>query len=98
MIAWSVVFAHVIGGASLALGFVTRVAAGANALILAGAVIVNFIGTASTSLLGGNQSFQFALFVFFALMLLIWRGSGPLSLDHLLRIDDEEEPDLFPAS
>ena len=28
MIAWSVVFAHVVGGASLALGFVTRVAAG----------------------------------------------------------------------
>jgi len=95
MIAWSVVFAHVIGGASLALGFVSRVAAGANAVILAGAVIVQLIGSASTSLLGGNLSFQFTLFVLFALLLLVWRGSGPLSLDHLLRIDEEKEPDLF---
>jgi uncharacterized membrane protein YphA (DoxX/SURF4 family) len=95
MIAWSVVFAHVIGGACLALGFVSRVAAGANALILAGAVIVNLTGGASSSLLGGNLSFQFTLFVLFSLLLLVWRGSGPLSLDHLLRIDAEEEPDLF---
>jgi uncharacterized membrane protein YphA (DoxX/SURF4 family) len=95
MIAWSVVFAHVIGGASLALGFVTRVSAGANALILAGAVVVHLAGTASTSMLGGNVSFQFTFFVFFALMLQVWRGSGPLSLDHLLRIDEPEEPDLF---
>ena len=95
MIAWSVVFAHVIGGACLALGFVSRVAAGANALILAGAVIVNLAGGASSSLLGGNLSFQFTLFVLFSLLLLVWRGSGPLSLDHLLRIDEEKEPDLF---
>ena len=91
----TVVFAHVIGGASLALGFVSRVAAGANAVILAGAVVVHLAGTASTSMLGGNVSFQFTFFVFFALLLLVWRGSGPLSLDHLLRIDVEEEPDLF---
>ncbi len=95
MIAWSVVFAHVIGGASLALGFVSRVAAGANAVILAGAVVVHLVGTADSSLLGGNLSFQFTFFVFFSLLLLVWRGSGPLSLDHLLRIDQEEEPDLF---
>jgi len=95
MIAWSVVFAHVVGGACLSLGFVSRVAAGLNALILAGAVIVHFAGTAEGSLLGGNLSFQFTLFVFFVLLLLVWRGSGPLSLDHLLRIDEEKEPDLF---
>jgi len=95
MIAWSVVFAHVIGGAALALGFVSRVAAAANALILLGAVVVNLTGTTDTSLLGSNLSFQFTIFVFFVLLLLIWRGSGPLSLDHLLRIDVEQEPDLF---
>ncbi|MCP4006353.1 MAG: DoxX family membrane protein, partial [bacterium] len=70
MIAWSVVFAHVIGGASLALGFVSRVAAGANAVILAGAVVVHLVGTADSSLLGGNLSFQFTFFVFFSLLLL----------------------------
>ena len=95
MIAWSVVFAHVIGGASLALGFVSRVAAAANALILLGAVVVHLVGAADTSLLGSNLSFQFTVFVFFVLLLLVWRGSGPLSLDHLLRIDQDVEPDLF---
>ncbi|MCP3981186.1 MAG: MFS transporter [bacterium] len=95
MIAWSVVFAHIVGGASLALGFVSRVAAGANAVILAGAVVVHLIGTADSSLLGGNLSFQFTFFVFFSLLLLVWRGSGPLSLDHLMRLDEDREPDLF---
>jgi uncharacterized membrane protein YphA (DoxX/SURF4 family) len=97
MLAWSVVFAHVIGGACLALGFVSRVAAGANAVIMAGAVVVHMLGTEDTSLLGSNLDFQFTTFIFFVLLLLIWRGSGPLSLDHLLRIDREEEPDLFPG-
>ncbi len=95
MIAWSVVFAHCIAGAGLALGFVTRVAAGANAIILLGAVIVHLTGATGGSLLGSNLSFQFTLFVFFSLMLLVWRGSGPFSLDHLLRIDIEEEPQIF---
>jgi len=88
MIAWSVVFAHVIGGASLALGFVTRVAAAANGIIMAGAVVVHLIGEEATSLLGSNLGFQFTLFVCFCLILLVWRGSGPLSLDYLLRLDD----------
>jgi putative oxidoreductase len=95
MIAWSVVFAHVIGGASLMLGFVTRVAATANAIILFGAVIVSFTNTVTEgSLLGTNVDFQFTSFVFFTLVLFIWRGSGPLSIDHLLRIDSEKEPEV----
>ena len=97
MIAWSVVFAHVVGGASLALGFVTRVGAAANALILAGAVAFA-LRTASDvtgNLLGANIDFQFTAFVFFALVLFIWRGSGPFSLDHLLSLDAEKEPEIF---
>jgi uncharacterized membrane protein YphA (DoxX/SURF4 family) len=97
MIAWSVVFAHVVGGASLALGFVTRVGAAVNALILFGAVVVSLVtaSDASGSLLGTNIDFQFTSFVFFALVLFIWRGSGPFSLDHLLRMDAEKEPEIF---
>jgi uncharacterized membrane protein YphA (DoxX/SURF4 family) len=96
MIAWSVVFAHVIGGASLFLGFVTRVAAAANAIILLGAVIVAITGsTMGGSLLGTNVDFQFTSFVFFTLILFIWRGSGPLSLDHLIRLDAEKEPEIL---
>jgi len=97
MIAWSVVFAHVIGGASLALGFVTRVAAAANAIILGGAVLNSVFGDAAGSLFGSNINFQFQTLTLFLLVLLVWRGSGPLSLDHLLRLDREDEPDLIPA-
>ncbi len=97
MIAWSVVFAHVIGGASLALGFVTRVGAAANALILLGAVVVTLVGAtqATGSLIGTNVNFQFTSLVFVLLALFVWRGSGPFSLDHLLRIDAEKEPEVF---
>ncbi len=95
MIAWSVVFAHVIAGASLLLGFATRVAAAANALILFGAMIVSATTAPSPgSLLSTNVDFQFTALVFFALVLFVWRGAGPLSFDHLLRIDAEKEPEL----
>ncbi len=95
MIAWSVVFAHVIGGAAMALGFVTRVAAAANAVILLGALVLNLIGGSAEGIMGANLGIQFEMFVLFTLVLMIWRGSGPLSLDHLLRLDSEKEPDLF---
>ncbi len=96
MIAWSVVFAHVVGGASLLLGFVTRVAAAANAVILAGAMAVSVAGaTSAGSLFGENVHFQFTAFVFFTLVLFVWRGSGPLSLDHLMRLDSEKEPEIL---
>ncbi len=95
MIAWSVVFAHIIAGASLALGFVTRAAAGANAVILLGAVVASLSGNVEGSILGSNLNFQFTVFVLLSLLLLVWRGSGPFSLDHLLRIDAEKEPEIF---
>ncbi len=95
MIAWSVVFAHVIAGASLALGFVTRVAAGANAIILLGATVISLWSNAAGGLIVANTDFQFTLFIFFTLLLLVWRGSGPFSLDHLLRIDAEKEPEFL---
>jgi uncharacterized membrane protein YphA (DoxX/SURF4 family) len=94
MIAWSVVFAHLVGGASLVLGFVTRVAAAANALILLGAMIVSLAGATEGSVIE-NVDFQFTAYVFFSLVLLVWRGSGPLSLDHLARLDAEKEPEIL---
>jgi len=35
------------------------------------------------------------LFTFITLVLFVWRGSGPLSIDHLLRIDSEVEPEVI---
>ncbi len=89
LIAWAVVFAHVVGGASLALGFATRVAAGFNALILFGAVVISMIGSSGGLL--ANVDFQFTFFVFFCLVLLVWRGAGPLSLDHFVQSENERE-------
>ena len=89
LVAWGVVLAHVVGGASLALGFVTRVAAIANAAVLAGAVAVAAAGSATDGGLLGNVDFQFTSFVFFALILLVWRGAGPWSLDHLFHLDGD---------
>jgi NNP family nitrate/nitrite transporter-like MFS transporter len=92
LIAWGVVFAHVVGGASLALGFVTRVAAVANAAVLLGAVVIAVAGPAADGKLLGNVDFQFTSFVFFALVLLVWRGAGPWSLDHLFQGEHERNP------
>ncbi len=89
LIAWLLVFAHVVGGASLALGFVTRIAALINAVVLLGAVGMHLAGNGAQGLLGTNLDFQFTFFVFFTLALLVWNGSGPLSLDHHLRLDPE---------
>lgn len=97
LIAWGVVFAHVVGGASLALGFVTRVAAVANAAVLLGAVVVAVAGPAADGGLLGNVDFQFTSFVFFALVLLVWRGAGPWSLDHLFQADNENNSTTTPA-
>ena len=94
MIAWSVVFAHLVGGASLVLGFITRMGAAVNALVLLGAMIVSLAGATEGSVIE-NVDFQFTAYVFFSLLLLVWRGSGPLSLDHLARIDAEKEPEIL---
>ncbi len=86
-VSWCVVFAHVVGGISLALGFVTRVAAGVNAIVVLGAVGVHLFGEGGAGfggVLTTNVEFQFTFFVFFTLALLVWRGSGPLSLDRIL--------------
>ena len=95
LIAWSVVFAHVIGGSALALGLATRVAAAVNAIIVGGAVVVSALVATEGTLLGTNVDFQFTLFTFVTLVLFVWRGSGPLSIDHLLRIDSETEPEVI---
>ena len=31
----------------------------------------------------------------FTLALFVWRGAGPLSLDHLVRLDSESEPEIL---
>ena len=47
----------------------------------------------SGSLLGSNLGFQFTFFVFVTLVLVAWRGSGPFSLDRMLRMESGEALD-----
>jgi len=97
VIAWGVVLAHAVGGISLAMGFVTRIAAALNVLVLLGATYWNL--SASSVAFMQNESLHFAVFVLFALVLLFWRGSGSFSIDYLLRSSDMPEPvEAFPRS
>ena len=94
-VAWCVVGGHVIGGASLALGFITRLCAGINAIIMLGAVGVHTFGTQAGGLFSTNVDFQLAFFVFFTLVLITWRGAGPMSLDHVLSGEPDREEAFY---
>ncbi len=95
LIAWFVVLAHGVGGAALALGFVTRWAAGLNAIVLAGAAVLHIVGTGDDLMLMENQNFQFAMLVLMTLLVFLWQGAGRFSLDRWLR-SDGAEPDVVP--
>jgi len=85
LIAWFVVFAHAVGGAALALGFITRLAAGLNLIVLAGAVFVTLRGAGGDQLIGENLDFQFSALVLVTLAVFFWRGGGRFSMDRLTR-------------
>jgi uncharacterized membrane protein YphA (DoxX/SURF4 family) len=81
-VAWFVVFAHVIGGFCLAIGFATRLAAALNGAVLLGAIM--FVHSAE-GLFAATQGLQLSLFGLVALLLLIWSGSGKYSVDNFLK-------------
>lgn len=89
LVAWYVVFAHVVGGFALAMGLATRLAALVNITVLLGAIVFVHSGE---GLFSANQGMEFSLFVLFALCLLVWSGAGKLSFDHLLIPRQSEEP------
>jgi len=74
-----VMLAHFVGGAMLALGFLTRIAALVQIPILAGAV---FIVHRSDGLFAMGQSLEFSALVLFLLVVFLVSGSGRLSVDH----------------
>ena len=88
-----VALAHLFGGAMLAVGLLTRVAALIQIPILLGAVfVVHFQG----GLLGPSQSFEFSVLVLFLLVAIFLYGSGAWSADaYLFRrpvVEDDQEP------
>lgn len=73
-----VIGAHLIGGALLAVGFYTRLAALVQVPILVGAV---FLVHWQDGLLSADQSLEFSALVLFLLLLVCTFGSGRWSLD-----------------
>ncbi len=82
LLAWYIVAAHVVGGACMTLGLGTRVAAVANIPILLGATVLVH---SAEGLLSSNQGLELAVLTLVALGLILWNGSGWLSMDQLLR-------------
>ncbi len=88
VIAWFVIFSHIVGGISLVLGLGTRIASFANMLVMAGAIL--FIHGGS-GLFKDGQDLQFSLLILVCLFVLICSGSGRFSLDHVLNPKEEND-------
>jgi uncharacterized membrane protein YphA (DoxX/SURF4 family) len=87
-----VALAHFVGGALLALGFLTRLSALVQIPVLAGAV---FIVHRQDGLFALGQSLEFSALVLFLLCIIFVNGAGRLSLDHVIfggPAHDEHEP------
>jgi len=82
LVAWYVVAAHVVGGACLAVGLGTRVAAAVNIPVMLGAT---FLVHSSAGLFSADQGLQLSVLVAVTLALFVWAGSGKLSLDRLFK-------------
>ncbi|MDH3889463.1 MAG: DoxX family protein [candidate division Zixibacteria bacterium] len=88
VLAWYVVFVHIIGGFALLVGLGTRIASALNVTVLIGAVV--FVHSAD-GLFSESRGLEFSLFVLFALLLVLWKGAGRASIDHFLK------PQIEPA-
>lgn len=71
--------AHFVGGAMLAAGLLTRIAAWVQIPILAGAL---FLFHRREGLMSTNQSLEFSALVLFLLIIFAITGGGPLSVDN----------------
>ena len=86
-----VALAHLFGGAMMAAGLLTRLAALVQIPILLGAVfIVNFQG----GLLTPSQSLEFSILVLFLLVVIFLYGSGKWSADYLFFVKKWEQDDV----
>lgn len=73
-----VALAHLVGGAMLTFGLLTRIAAGVQIPVLAGALILIH---RTEGLMSGGQSLEFSALVLFLLVIVAVAGAGPLSVD-----------------
>jgi putative oxidoreductase len=80
---------HLLGGALLAVGLLTRVAALAQIPVLLGAVL--YVYLPRMTLIEPRQNLEFSLLVLFLLVLVFLFGAGRFSLDHKLARRHPEE-------
>jgi len=80
-ICWYVIFAHIVGGLLLAIGFATRAVSALNVTVLLGAVL--FVHSGS-GLFAAGADLQFSLLVLVCLLAFTWAGSGKMSIDNML--------------
>jgi uncharacterized membrane protein YphA (DoxX/SURF4 family) len=76
-----VALAHLVGGALMALGLITRIAAIVQIPVLVGAV---FFVHVEEGLLASGQSLEFSAFVLFALVVFALFGAGRWSVDYYI--------------
>jgi len=73
-----VALAHLVGGAMLTFGLLTRIAAAVQIPVLCGAL---FIIHRTEGLMNSGQSLEFSALVLFLLVVVAVAGAGPLSID-----------------
>jgi len=78
LVAHYVLLAHTAGGALLAAGLITRIAAAVNIPVLLGAVIIHV----PDGMFALGQSLEFAAFVLVSLLIILAAGPGRLSVDY----------------
>ncbi len=82
--AWFVILGHFLGGASLVLGFLTRLGALVHVVIMGGAILFVHLGQGFFlhGLEGGNYGgYEYALVLLLTSIVLLITGGGPLALD-----------------
>ena len=89
MISHYVIFAHLIGGALVLCGLLTRLACIVQIPILLGAVI--FINSAG-GLLQVQSELWFSVIILILLIFFTIEGSGPISIDEWMRKNSDERP------
>ena len=80
LIAWYVIFAHIVGGLSISLGVGTRIASLFNIPVLLGAI---FFVHGGSGIFSGSD-LQFSILVLIMLVSFVWSGDGKFSLKTLL--------------
>jgi len=89
MISHYVIFAHLIGGALVLCGLLTRLACLVQIPILLGAVI--FVNSAG-GLLQVQSELWFSVLILILLIFFAVEGSGPISIDEWMRKNSDERP------